>query len=63
MEAVEEELKKYRYSFVGVAEEMRGRTSGKGGRSNNQEWWTDEVARAVDEEGSLEENRNDQRQR
>ena len=28
---------------------MCGRTSGKGGRSKNQEWWTDEVARAVDE--------------
>ena len=49
VEAVEEEWKKYKNSFVGVAEEMSGRTSGKGGRSNNQEWWTDEVARAVDE--------------
>ena len=29
---------------------MCGRTSGKGGRSKNQEWWTDEVARAVYEE-------------
>ena len=28
---------------------MCGRTSGKGGRSKNQEWWNDEVARAVDE--------------
>ena len=49
VEAVEEEWKNYKDSFVGVAEEMCGRTSGKGGRSKNQEWWTDEVARAVDE--------------
>ena len=28
---------------------MCGRTSVKGGRSKNQEWWTDEVARVVDE--------------
>ena len=49
VEAVEEEWKKYKDAFVGVAEEMCGRTSGKGGRLKNQEWWTDEVARAVDE--------------
>ncbi len=49
VEAVEEEWKKYKDSFVGVAEEMCGRTSGKGGSSKNQKWWTDEVARAVDE--------------
>ncbi len=49
VEAVEEEWKKYKDSFVGVAEEMCGRTSGKGGRSKNQEWWTGEVTRAVDE--------------
>ena len=46
---MEEERKKYKDYFVGVAEEMYGRTAGKGGRSKNQEWWTDEVARAVDE--------------
>ena len=49
VEAVEEEWKKYKDSFVGVAEEICGRTYGKVGRSDNQEWWTDEVARAVDE--------------
>ena len=49
VEAVEGEWKKYKDSFVGVAAEMCDRTSGKGGRSKNQEWWTDEVARAVDE--------------
>ena len=46
VEAVEAEWKKYKDYFVGVAEEMCGRTSG---RSKNQEWWTVEVARAVDE--------------
>ena len=49
VEAVEKEWKKYKDSFVGVAEEMCGRISEKGGRSKNQEWWTDEVAMAVDE--------------
>ena len=49
VDTVEEEWKKYKASFVGVAEEIYGRTSGKAGRSKNQEWWTDEVARAVDE--------------
>ena len=49
VEAVEEEWKKYKYSFAGVDEAMCGRTSGKGGRSKNQECWTDELARAVDE--------------
>ena len=34
---------------MGVAEDMCGRTTGNGGRSKNQEWWSDEVARAVDE--------------
>ena len=35
----------------GVAEELCGRTSGKGGtpRSRNQGWWTEEVAKAVGE--------------
>ena len=41
VEAVEEEGKKYKDSFVGETEEMCGRTSGNGGRSKNQEWWTD----------------------
>ena len=38
-------------SFVGVAEELCGRTSGKGGtrRSRNQGWWTEEAAKAVGE--------------
>ena len=36
---------------LGVAEELCGRTSGKGGtpRSRNQGWWTVEVAKAVGE--------------
>ena len=36
-------------AFVGAAEELCGRTSGKGGmsRSSNQGWWTSEVAEAV----------------
>ena len=38
---VEEEWKKYKDSFVGVTEEMCGRTSGNGGRSKNEEWWTE----------------------
>ena len=34
-----------------MAEELCGRTSGKGGtqRSRNQGWWTEEVAKAVGE--------------
>ena len=64
VEAAEEEWKKYKDYFEGVAEEMCGRTSGKGGMSKNQEWWTDEVARAVDEKRDVwKKNRNDQRQR
>ena len=45
---LEEEWKKYK-AFVGAAEELCGRTSGKGGvsRSCNQEWWISEVAEAV----------------
>ena len=35
VEAVEEVLKNYKDSFVGVAEEMCGRTAGKGGMSNH----------------------------
>ena len=46
---LEEEWKKYKEPFVGSAEELCGRTSGKGGmsRSSNQGWWTSEVADAV----------------
>ena len=35
--------------LLGVAEELCDRTSGKGGtpRSRNQEWWTEEVTKAV----------------
>ena len=38
---------------LAVAEELCGRTSGKGGtpRSRNKEWWTEEVAKAVGEKG------------
>ena len=41
---LEEEWKKYKEAFVGAAEELRGRTSGKGevSRSSNQGWWTSE---------------------
>ena len=48
---VEGEWRKYKDAFVGVAEELCGRTSGKGGtpRSRNQGWWTEEVAKAVGE--------------
>ena len=37
---VEGELRQYKDAFVGVAEELFGRTSGKGGttRSRNQGW-------------------------
>ena len=46
---LEEEWKKYKEAFVGAAEELCGRTSGKAGisRSSNQGWWTSEVAEAV----------------
>ena len=48
---LEEEWKEYKEAFVGAAEELCGRTSGKGGtsRSSNQGWWTSEVAEAVSE--------------
>ena len=48
---VEGEWRQYKDAFVGVAEELCGRTSGKGGtpRSRNQGWWTEEVAKAVGE--------------
>ena len=39
---LEEEWKKYKEAFVRAAEELFGRTSGKGGmsRNSNQGWWT-----------------------
>ena len=39
---VDGEWRHYKDAFVGVAEELCGRTSGKGGtpRSRNQGWWT-----------------------
>ena len=42
-------MEKYKEAFVGAAEELCGRTSGKGGmsRSSNQGWWTSKVAEAV----------------
>ena len=48
---VEGEWRQYKDAFGGVAEELCGRTSGKGGtpRSRNQRWWTEEVAKAVGE--------------
>ena len=50
---VECEWKQYKNAFVGVAEELCGRTSGKGctPRSRNQEWWTEDVAKAVGRSG------------
>ena len=50
---VEGEWRQYKDAFVGVAEELCGRTSGKGGtpRSRNQGWWTEEVAKPVGEKG------------
>ena len=46
---LEEEWKKYQEAFLGAAEELCGRTSGKGGvsRCSDQVWWTSEVAEAV----------------
>ena len=48
---MEGEWRQYKDAFVGVAEELCGRMSGKGGtpRSRNQGWWTEEVAKAVGE--------------
>ena len=48
---VEGEWRKYNDAFVGVAEELFGRTSGKGGtpRSRNQGWLTEVMAKAVGE--------------
>ena len=46
---VEGEWRKYKDAFDRVAEELCGRTSGKGGTSGsrNQGWWTEEVTKAV----------------
>ena len=48
---MEGEWRQYRDVFVGVAEELCGRTSGEGDtpRSINQGWWTEEVAKTVGE--------------
>ena len=48
---VEGEWRKYKDAFIGVGEELCGRTSGKGGtpRRRNQGWWTEEVAKPVGE--------------
>ena len=48
---VEGEWRTYKDAFIGVAEELCGRTSGKGGtpRSRNQGWWTEDVTKAVGE--------------
>ena len=42
-------MEKYKEAFVGAADELCGRTSGKGGksRSSNQGWWTSEVAEVI----------------
>ena len=43
------EWRQYKDVFVGVAKELCGRTSGKGGtpRNRNQGWWTEEVGKEV----------------
>ena len=48
---VEGEWRQCKDAFVGMAEELCGRTSGKGGtpRNRNQGWWTEEAAKAVGE--------------
>ena len=48
---VEGEWRQYKDALVGVAEELCGRTSGKGGtpRSINRGWWTEAVAKGVGE--------------
>ena len=45
----EGEWRQYKDAFVGVAEELCDRNSGKGGtsRSRIQGWWMEEVAKAV----------------
>ena len=46
---MEGERRQYKDAFIGVAEELCGRTSGKGGtpRSRNHGWGTEEVAKDV----------------
>ena len=46
---VEEEWKTFKDAFVGVAEELCGRTSGKGDH-HQETWWTEEVAKTIGEE-------------
>ena len=48
---VEVDWRQYKDAFVGVAKELCGKTSVKGGtpRSRNQGWWTEGVAKAVGE--------------
>ena len=43
---VDGEWRQYKDAFVGVAEKLCGRMSGKGDtpRNRNQEWWTEDVA-------------------
>ena len=50
---VEGEWRQYNDAFVGVADELCGRTSGKGGtpRRRNKGWWTEEVAKAWERSG------------
>ena len=47
----EGEWRQYKDTFVGVAEELCGRTSGRGGtpRSINQGWWAEDMAKLVGE--------------
>ena len=48
---MESEWRQYKNAFVGVAEELCSRSSGKGRtmRSRDQGWWTEEVTKAVGE--------------
>ena len=48
---VEGEWRQYKNAFVGVAKELCGKTSGEGDtpRSRNQGWWTEAVAKVVEE--------------
>ena len=50
-EGLEEEWKKYEEVFMGIAEVLCGRTSGKGAssRDRNQVWWLEEVVKAIGE--------------
>ena len=46
---LEEEWENFKDGLVGTAEELCGRTSGKKRSRKNQEWWTEDVARAIKE--------------